>query len=157
MLIPSLKASSTSVIQGIRNNKEIKNKKRKTILEKIFPTEGKVAIKNIRRNKSKYRLIIFLLVVTITSFVSISTYIEYEKETASLVTEYDVDAELTIYSEDTYEVAKLNGCFDYVSILKEYEKKHNKKLEYFEYRDVWQNNFLVIPTDAFVDDSFSFE
>ena len=157
VLIPSLKASSTSVIQGIRNNKEIKNKKRKTILEKIFPTEGKVAIKNIRRNKSKYRLIIFLLVVTITSFVSISTYIEYEKETASLVTEYDVDAELTINSEDTYEVAKLNGCFDYVSILKEYEKKHNKKLEYFEYRDVWQNNFLVIPTDAFVDDSFSFE
>ena len=32
VLIPSVKASSTSVIQGIRNNKEIKNKKRKKLL-----------------------------------------------------------------------------------------------------------------------------
>ncbi len=133
VLIPSVKASSTSVIQGIRNNKEIKNKKRKKLLEKILPIEGRVAVKNIRRNKSKYKLIIFLLIICITSFISISTYITYEKETANLVTEYDVDAEISLlekYGKNLNEII----ATDYKSILKNYEEKYNKKIECIEYR-----------------------
>lgn len=146
VLIPSVKASSTSVIQGIRNNKEIKNKKRKKLLEKILPIEGRVAVKNIRRNKSKYKLIIFLLIICITSFISISTYITYEKETANLVTEYDVDAEISLlekYGKNLNEII----ATDYKSILKNYEEKYNKKIECIEYR--YRNiETLVEPANA---------
>lgn len=142
VLIPSIKASSTSVIQGIRNNKQIKYKGKNSILEKILPIEGKVAIKNIKRNKSKYRLITLLLIISITSFIAMSTYLKYEKETADIATEYDVDAGFWA----TYK--------DYETILKEYEKKYNKKLEIIKYHILWNEDFLVEPTDAVLENTF---
>lgn len=137
VLIPSLKASSSSVIQGIRGNKEIKNKKRKTILEKLLPTEGRIAIKNIRRNKSKYRLIIFLLIVCITSFISLGTYLRYEKETADLMSEYDVDAILNFYDST-------GNTYNYIAILKKYEKIYGSKVNYMEEK-VNGGFFLIEP------------
>lgn len=50
-IIPSLKASTSSVIQAIRNNKEIKLKKKVSLLEKILPIEGKIAIKKYKKGK----------------------------------------------------------------------------------------------------------
>mgnify|MGYP004670615557 FL=1 len=142
VLIPSIKASSTSVIQGIRNNKQIKYKGKNSILEKTLPIEGKLAIKNIKRNKSKYRLITLLLIISITSFIAMSTYLKYEKETADIATEYDVDAGFWA----TYK--------DYETILKEYERKYNKKLEIIKYHILWNEDFLVEPTDAVLENTF---
>lgn len=145
VLIPSVKASSTSVIQGIRSNKEIKYKRKNTILEKILPIEGKVAIKNIKRNRNKYRLITFLLVVCITSFISIKTYLRYEKETADIVNEYDVDAEMTSLPKN------------YKNILQEYKQKYNKNIEYMEYKETLGNSFLLVePTNAILTDACVF-
>ncbi len=138
-LIPSVKASTASVIQGIRNNNEIKYKKKTSILQKILPIEGKLAIKNIKRNKNKYRVITILLIVCMTSYITISTYINYEKETAELVTEYDVDAKLTITSTN----------IDYQSILRNYEIQYNDKIEYIEYREMGPH-ILVEPTEALI-------
>lgn len=121
-IIPSVKASTTSIIEGIRNNKQIKCR-RNTILEKILPVEGKLAMKNVRRNKNTYRVIISLLVVCMTSYIAVSTYINYEKKTSELVVEYDVDA---ILSYDP----KLN--IDYEAILNKYEENYNDKIEYFK-------------------------
>ena len=149
ILVPSVKASSTSVIQGIRNNTEIKNKKRKTVLEKILPIEGKVAIKNIKRNKSKYKLIIFLLVVCMTAFATISTYLKYEKETANIVTEYDVDAQI-FFSEEYEDPFDGTLLKDYKSILKDYEIKYSKKIEYMEYREREHKAFLIEPTSSII-------
>ena len=78
--------------------RQIKYKKKKGILQKKLPIEGKLAIKNIKRMKNKYRVITILLVVCMTSYITISTYINYEEKTAELVTGYDVDAKLTITS-----------------------------------------------------------
>ena len=125
-VIPSVKASTTSVIQDIRNNKQIKYKRKNTILEKILPIEGKMAIKNIKRNRNKYRLIIILLVICMTSYIVVSTYINYEKATAGLVNEYDVDAKINLDST-------LNNI-DYKSILNDYEIIYGSKLEYMEYK-----------------------
>ena len=124
-VIPSVKASTTSVIQDIRNNKQIKYKRKNTILEKFLPVEGKMAIKNIKRNRNKYRLIIILLVICMTSYIAVSTYINYEKATADLVNEYDVDAKINLDST-------LN--IDYKSILNDYEIIYGSKLEYMEYK-----------------------
>lgn len=125
-VIPSVKASTTSVIQDIRNNKQIKYKRKNTILEKFLPVEGKMAIKNIKRNRNKYRLITILLVICMTSYIAVSTYINYEKATADLVNEYDVDAKINLDST-------LNNI-DYKSILNDYEIIYGSKLEYMEYK-----------------------
>ena len=156
VLIPSIKASSTSVIQGIRNNKQIRYKGKNSIIAKILPIEGRVAIKNVKRDKSKYRFITILLVVSITSFIAISTYLEYEKETADIVTEYDVDAEIYFIPDDVKEREGITSNIDYKTIVKDYERKSGKKIEYMEYRRTFNNYFLVEPTNAFADDDFGF-
>ena len=138
-LLPSVKASTASVIQGIRNNNEIKYKKKKGILPKILPIEGKLAIKNIKRMKNKYRVITILLVVCMTSYITISTYINYEEKATELVRGYDVDAKLTITSMN----------IDYKSILRNYEIQYNDKIEYIEYKEMGPH-ILVEPTEALI-------
>ncbi len=141
-IIPSVKASKTTIIEGIRNNNEIKYKKRDTILEKILPIEGQIAIKNIKRNKNKFRVITVLLVVCMTLYIAVSTYINYEKETSDLVSEYDIDAEIRPNSA-------LN--MDYKSIFDNYELKYGDKIEYMEYK---LNGLvmLVEPKEAIITD-----
>ena len=136
-IIPSVKASSTSVIQNIRNNKQIKYKKRNRILGRILPVEGRIALINLKRNKNKYRVITILLVICMVSFISVSTYINYEKETADIVTDYDVDAELTI---DESKV-------DYKEIFNNYMNTTGDKIEYIEYK-MEGLNALVEPSSA---------
>ena len=140
-IIPSLKASTSSVIQAIRNNKEIKAKRRVSLLERILPIEGKLAIKNIRRVKNKYRFITILLVICMTSYIVVSTYINYEKRTADLVDEYDSDAELMV-----------NPTVDYKSIINDYEIKTGDNIEYLEYKELGLY-ILVEPEDAFINDN----
>ena len=124
-IIPSIKASTTSVIAGLRNNKQLKYKKRNSILEKLFPIEGKLGLINLRRNKNKYRVISVLLVICMTSYIAVSTYINYEKETVSLVTNYDVDAKLLFDNKSN---------IDYKSIIKNYVTKTGDKVESIKYK-----------------------
>lgn len=141
-IIPSIKASTTSVIQGIRNNKQIKHRKN-TIIERILPIEGKVAIKNVKRNKNKYSIIIILLVICMLSYITINTYIQYEKESAKLINEYDSDAKLSIDSTQN---------INYKKILKDYENNTGDKIEYTEYK-LTGINVLVEPKQALLTDN----
>ena len=141
-IIPSIKASTTSVIQGIRNNKQIKHRKN-TIIDRILPIEGKVAIKNVKRNKNKYSIIIMLLVICMLSYITINTYIQYEKESAKLINEYDSDAKLSIDSTQN---------INYKKILKDYENNTGDKIEYTEYK-LTGINVLVEPKQALLTDN----
>lgn len=141
-IIPNIKASTTSIIQGIRNNKQIKHRKN-TIIERILPIEGKVAIKNVKRNKNKYSIIIMLLVICMLSYITINTYIQYEKESAKLINEYDSDAKLSI---------DLTQNINYKKILKDYETNTGDKIEYTEYK-LTGINVLVEPKQALLTDN----
>lgn len=145
-IIPSVKASNTSVIQNIRNNKQIKYKKRNHVLGKILPIEDRIALINLKRNKNKYRVITILLVICIVSFITVSTYINYEKETADIVTDYDVDAELIIDE----------GKVDYKEIFNNYTDATEDKLKYIEYKmeGLWA---LVEPSSAILTNSSVYE
>ena len=74
------RASKITEIEAIIDQKEIKLKTNKLktpkIIKKIFKTGGVLAYKNIKRSKSKYRTTILALVISITSFISISYFIE---------------------------------------------------------------------------------
>ena len=139
-LIPSVKASSTSIMQGIKNNKQIKFKKNNSIFEKVLPIEGKIALKNSKRNKNKYRIITILLVICMTSYITITTYINYEKVAEDLMDEYDIDAEID-FSGDSNQY--------YKSILDNYVSLSGEKIEYFEYKKM--GVFAVVePEDALI-------
>ncbi|MCI8655003.1 MAG: ABC transporter permease [Clostridia bacterium] len=140
-LIPNVKASSTSIMQGIRSNKQIKRKKGKSIFEKILPIEGRMAIRNLKRNKSKYRVITILLVICMTSYIEVSTYIKYEKEVVDMINTYDVDVEIPIIQESKLSIE------DYKEILNEYNVNSQYKLEYIEYRKI-EPYILVEPQNA---------
>ena len=139
-LIPSIRASSTSVIQGIKNNKQIKYKKNNSIFEKYLHIEGKLAFKNSKRNKNKYRIITILLVICMVSYITISTYINYEKVAANLIDEYDVDAKLRL-SENSNKY--------YKTILDNYVNTSGDKIEYLEYK-IMGLYALVEPEDALI-------
>lgn len=139
-LIPSIRASSTSVIQGIKNNKQIKSQTNNSILEKHLNIEGRLALKNLKRNKNKYKIITILLVICMTSYITISTYINYEKVAANLIDEYDVDAELEL-SENSNKY--------YKTILDNYGTTSGDKIEYLEYK-IMGLYALVEPEDALI-------
>ncbi len=96
-LIPAFKASRIMPIEAIFLNDDIKIKAKKVkthrFISKIFGVEGELALKNIKRNKKKYRITIISLFISIVLFISFSAYSNYTLNTVSQVTSdtsYDI-------------------------------------------------------------------
>lgn len=87
--VPSRRASKVSPIEAIRQNDDIKINKKKIrtskLVLKLFGIEGEIALKNIKRNKKKYRVTIVSLFISIVLFISFSSYMNYTLNTASSV------------------------------------------------------------------------
>lgn len=73
------KASKTSPIEAIRSNSDIKIKAKKVkspqIIKRLFGIGGDVSYKNLKRNKKKYRTTIVSIVVCVTVFIALSTFV----------------------------------------------------------------------------------
>lgn len=83
-IIPARHASKISPIAAINNQQDIKIKKRniKTsfITKKIFGFEGDLAMKNIKRNKNRYRVTLVSLIISSILFLTASGFTYYLKE-----------------------------------------------------------------------------
>ena len=73
------RASKISPITAIRNsgNITIKSKKIKSpnFIHNIFGVGGDISYKNIKRNKKKYRTTVFSIIVSVSIFIALSTFI----------------------------------------------------------------------------------
>lgn len=103
--IPSRKASKVSPIEAIRQNDDIKINKKKIktskFVNKLFGIEGEIALKNIKRNKKKYRVTIVSLFISIVLFISFSSYMNYTLNTASSVMgEVTYDYQISYFGDD---------------------------------------------------------
>lgn len=103
--IPSRRASKVSPIEAIRQNDDIKINKKKIrtskLVNKLFGTEGEIALKNIKRNKKKYRVTIVSLFISIVLFISFSSYMNYTLNTASSVMgEVPYDYQISYFGDD---------------------------------------------------------
>ncbi len=103
--IPSRKASKVSPIEAIRQNDDIKINKKKIrtskLALKLFGIEGEIALKNIKRNKKKYRVTIVSLFISIVLFISFSSYMNYTLNTASSVMgEVPYDYQISYFGDD---------------------------------------------------------
>ena len=111
-IIPSRRASKISPIEAIRQNDDIKINKKKIrtskIITKLFGVEGEIALKNIKRNKKKYRVTIVSLFISIVLFISFSSYMNYTINTASdVMGEIPYDYQISYYSDDSTEDEKI--------------------------------------------------
>lgn len=96
--IPAKMASKITPIEAIRLNDDIKIKSRKLktnkLVKKVFGIEGELALKNIKRNKKKYRITIVSLFISIVMFITFSSFIDYIFGSADVIAsmpDYDID------------------------------------------------------------------
>lgn len=83
-IIPARHASKISPIAAINNQQDIKIKKRNVktsfITKKIFGFEGDLAMKNIKRNKNRYRITLISLIISSILFLTASGFTYYLKK-----------------------------------------------------------------------------
>ncbi len=123
------KASRISPIDSIRNsaNIKIKSKKLKSpkIVHKLFGIGGDISYKNIKRNKKKYRTTVISIIVSVSIFIALYSFMSTAFLTVDnelKISEYNIS--LTAYNlNETYynkliETTKFDNIEDYV-ILRE--------------------------------------
>ncbi|WP_054957977.1 ABC transporter permease [Paenibacillus dakarensis] len=76
--VPARRASKMSSIEAIRQSSDIKltgkTVKTSRLVRAIFGIEAEIGLKNLKRNKRKYRATIFSLVISIVLFLSVSYF-----------------------------------------------------------------------------------
>lgn len=79
-LIPSISAGRISPLTAISSRNSISKKKIKKssnrIIRKIFGFEGSLAAKNIKRNRKRYRITVFSIVISVVLFVTFKSFID---------------------------------------------------------------------------------
>lgn len=89
--LPARRASKITAMEAIRQQKDIKisprSLKTNRLNRRIFGLEGDLALKNLKRNKKRYRVIVFSLGISIVLFISVSAYTHYLTAAVGLSTE----------------------------------------------------------------------
>lgn len=140
--VPARRSSKITPIEAIRLNDDIKINKKKIrtskLIGKVFGVEGEIALKNIKRNKKKYRITIISLFVSIVLFISFSTYLQYGVNSVDSVDYIDYDAITYTYSSnenDNKEILKTIKSFEEVENTTSYK-------DFYTYYKV-NNNFFT--------------
>lgn len=149
--IPSRRASKVSPIEAIRQNDDIKINKKKIrtskLALKLFGIEGEIALKNIKRNKKKYRVTIVSLFISIVLFISFSSYMNYTLNTASSVMgEVPYDYQISYFGDDP------NNDKEALDKINEIVKSSDVK-EYVSYR---VSNLSIIGNYTYSDEYLDF-
>ncbi|EKC69162.1 ABC-type transport system, involved in lipoprotein release, permease component, partial [human gut metagenome] len=118
-LIPAIKASKIPPIEAIRGTDDIKIKTRKIktskLTKKLFGIGGVIASKNLKRNRKKYRTTVVSLVVSISIFIALSSFLTYgQMMTGSYYTDLSYNIAVNGGNETLYEkVATWSGINSY--------------------------------------------
>lgn len=77
-ILPALSAAKTPPLEAIKNSSSLKLGKVKDskLVRLLFKTEGVLAYKNLRRNKKKFRITLFSLIISVVIFISFSGFVE---------------------------------------------------------------------------------
>lgn len=159
--LPAYRASKISPIEVIRQNDDIKINKRKIrtsgIVKKLFGYEGEIALKNIKRNKKKYRITIISLFISIVTFMAFYTYLEYGRQTISdYAGETNFDIEALSYRGDKSiidEIATIEGVEEYLKVKMAYI--YGEKIDLSNYTDEYLKRRLGSYIDKKTTDGIS--
>ena len=97
--IPARRASNISAIDAIRQTSDIKITKRQVRTSKltriIFGIEGELGLKNLKRNRTKYRATVFSLIISMVLFLTVS-YFTSSLEKAFVMTRDGINFDIQI-------------------------------------------------------------
>ena len=175
-LIPAINAAKISPLEAIKNSSNLKVGKIKSskLVKKIFKTEGELAYKNLRRNKGKFRITLFSLIISIVIFISFNGFVDMFIE-ANQINYGTITNDLTLYENKLFtkeevqntinELKKINGIKD-IAIDKGYnlnvhvdEKNINKdlreSLKQSDYVDMDNSTYNFINSRLYTPGDFS--
>ena len=118
------KAAKITPIDSIRNSGNIKlnPKKLKTprIINKLFGVGGEISYKNLKRNKKKYRSTLISLIVSVSIFIALTSFMSFTFDLVDFeldIQDYNLHLTMRDYTIDDYEklvsTTKLDNIVDY--------------------------------------------
>ena len=88
-LLPAIRASRISAIDAIRQTRDVKLTERSVrtsrLTRRIFGFEAELGLKNLKRNKNRYRITVLSLVVSVALFLTVSAITYYAEEQLNLL------------------------------------------------------------------------
>ena len=102
-LLPAKRAGKLPPVEAVRQTDQVRVRPRELrvsrLTEKLFGVGGVIAAKNLKRSRKKYRTTVVSLVLSVTMFVSLASFIGYAKK--SLHSKFHNTAyELSLYSSE---------------------------------------------------------
>ncbi len=173
-IFPAIRSAKTSPLECIRNSSNLKLGKVKNskLIKLLFKTEGVLAYKNLRRNKKKFRITLFSLIISVVIFISFSGFLDLFEKASEVNTgrmTYDIRVWKSGIQENNNiieDLNKINGIKK-LSVTNDYgvginvnendiNKKYKKIIDDFFSKksknnkvvydfDIGQNHFQFIP------------
>lgn len=109
---PARKASKISAIDAIRQTQDVKLSgkivKTSKLVRKIFGIEADIGLKNLKRNRRRYKATVFSLVISIILYMSVSFFTGNLKKSIELTQDgFNFDIEVTNFSGNIAELEPL--------------------------------------------------
>ncbi len=111
--LPARKASNISAIDAIRQSTEVKIKKRQVktsmLTRALFGIEGDLGLKNLKRNRGRYKATIFSLVISMTLFLVVTQFTDMIRQSYTMTQEginFDIIATINGTNQEKDEVVK---------------------------------------------------
>ncbi|MFO1442110.1 ABC transporter permease [Bacillus sp. Bva_UNVM-123] len=125
---PARKASKISAIDAIRQTQDVKLSgkivKTSKLIRKIFGMEADIGLKNLKRNKRRYKATVFSLVISIILFLSVSFFTGNLKKSIELTQDgFNFDIQVSNFSGNTAELEPLKNL-EYVTKSSMIEQIH---------------------------------
>lgn len=129
--IPALRAGRLSPITAIRQSKDVKLTARRVktsrLTRKVFGFPAELGLKNLKRNKKRYRITIFSLSISIVLFLTVSSYSYYMQKAIEMeggVPNYDVVVraqDILTDTADTFKKVEQETGVEITDVLKHSE------------------------------------
>lgn len=160
--LPAKRASKITPIEAIRQSQDVRlrarNVKTSWLTKKLFGFEGELAMKNLKRNRKRYRITIFALCISVVLFLSTAGFNSYMALSFDMTREsvpYDVyfytssdtsESEMSFLGLPQAEEAERNRSFWLDSELP--YSKASRELKAFYTGETSESISLVIETFA---------
>ncbi len=100
--IPAKRASNITAIDAIRQVTDVKISRRQVrtsiITRKIFGIEGDLGLKNLKRNKGRYKATVFSMIISMMLFLVVCSFTGYLKKSLSMTQDginFDIQAQIS--------------------------------------------------------------
>lgn len=103
--VPAHRAASISPIDAIRQTKDVTLKRRSVktskLTRRIFGVEGEVALKNLKRDRKRYRVTLFSLIISLVLYLTASAFsLSFKSIFLTAYDQVEFDLSATVFTTD---------------------------------------------------------